>query len=350
RRLVARGLDHRHHAALGQTVADLDLELLHHAGERRRHFHRRLVRFERHQALVLRDRVADRDQHLDHRHIVVTADVGDSCFLQIGHATLRDARGTRIVAPARGPRQLRHRRGAGKRCALRGGTEGAVSTPQGRNRRERKHWRSVARRGRGCGAHSQPGKAAGRTRGSPPPVAAIPTGWRRVGRAASAWHSVSTHVRRASRAGGGNDLRHAQPPLAAVRLIGRQGSLNPARSEQGRFMRAWPGWPRPSPRGIEQPRGDSPMLSIRTLTLAIAATAAFAPAAFAQDASGDTAAGKRFSVVGGYALTEPTRNPVIDGALTKAEGEGTPTLSAAWNVTDNISVEAWGADKAGYRI
>src|SRR5690606_4608330 len=115
-------------------------------------------------------------------------------------------------------------------------------------------------------------------------------------------------------------------------------------------MRAWPGWPRPSPRGIDQPRGDSPMLSIRTLTLAIAATAAFAPAAFAQDASGDTAPGKRFSVVGGYSLTEPTRNPVIDGSLTKAEGEGTPTLSAAWNITDNIAIEAWGADKAGYRI
>lgn len=92
------------------------------------------------------------------------------------------------------------------------------------------------------------------------------------------------------------------------------------------------------------------MLSIRTLTLALAATAAFAPAAFAQDGSGDTASGKRFSVVGGYSLTEPTRNPVIDDSLTKAEGEGTPTLSAAWNITDNISIEAWGAGKTGYRI
>src|SRR3546814_12146159 len=92
------------------------------------------------------------------------------------------------------------------------------------------------------------------------------------------------------------------------------------------------------------------MLSIRTLTLAIAATAAFAPAAFAQDASGDTASGKRFSVVGGYSLTEPTRNPVVDGNLTKAEGKGTPTPSAAWNITDNIAVEAWGAAKAGNRV
>ena len=92
------------------------------------------------------------------------------------------------------------------------------------------------------------------------------------------------------------------------------------------------------------------MLSIRTLTLALATTAAFAPAAFAQDASGDTASGKHFTVVGGYSLTEPTRNPVIAGNLTKAEGEGTPTLSAAYNITDNISVEAWGADKSGTRI
>lgn len=96
------------------------------------------------------------------------------------------------------------------------------------------------------------------------------------------------------------------------------------------------------------------MLSIRTLstgTLALAiAAAGFAPNAFAQDASGASAAGKRFSVVGGYALTEPTRNPVVDGNLAKAEGEGTPTLGAAWNITDNIAIEAWGADKAGYRV
>jgi outer membrane protein len=95
------------------------------------------------------------------------------------------------------------------------------------------------------------------------------------------------------------------------------------------------------------------MLSIRTLsagTLALAMATAFAPAAHAQDASGNTASGKRFTVTGGYSLSDPTRNPVIDGNLTKADGEGTPTLSAAWNITDNISVEAWGADRAGYRI
>ena len=52
------------------------------------------------------------------------------------------------------------------------------------------------------------------------------------------------------------------------------------------------------------------MLSIRTLsigTLTLALAAAFAPAALAQDASGGTASGKRFTVTGGYSLTDPTR-------------------------------------------
>lgn len=90
--------------------------------------------------------------------------------------------------------------------------------------------------------------------------------------------------------------------------------------------------------------------SIGTLTLALVAATAFAPAAFAQDASGQTASGKRFSVVGGYALAEPTRNPVIAGGLTDAEGEGAPTLSASYNITDNIAIEAWGADRFGHRL
>src|SRR3546814_6723624 len=55
--------------------------------ERRRHFHRRLVRLQRHQPLVLVDRVTDRNQHLDHRHVVVTADVGDSCFRSEEHTS-----------------------------------------------------------------------------------------------------------------------------------------------------------------------------------------------------------------------------------------------------------------------
>lgn len=97
------------------------------------------------------------------------------------------------------------------------------------------------------------------------------------------------------------------------------------------------------------------MLSIRTLSLAIAATVALAPAAFAQAQSIDSASGKQasekhFSVVGGYALTEPTRNPEIAGTRTKTDGEGTPTLSASYNINDNFSIEAWGAGRTGHRL
>ena len=45
--------DQRDQAAFGQRVAELDLHLPDRARERRRHFHRRLVRFERDQPLVL---------------------------------------------------------------------------------------------------------------------------------------------------------------------------------------------------------------------------------------------------------------------------------------------------------
>ncbi len=92
------------------------------------------------------------------------------------------------------------------------------------------------------------------------------------------------------------------------------------------------------------------MLSIRTLSLALAATAAFAPAAFAQDASGDTASGKHFSVVGGYAMTQPTRDPTIAGSRTQFDGEGAPTLSASYNINDQFSIEAWGADRIGHKL
>ena len=93
------------------------------------------------------------------------------------------------------------------------------------------------------------------------------------------------------------------------------------------------------------------MISIRHLTLALLGTLAITPAAFAQDASTDTASGKRFAVVGGYALSEPTRNPEIDGARTQLDGDGAGTLSASYYINDNIAVEAWGAaDKFSHRV
>lgn len=85
------------------------------------------------------------------------------------------------------------------------------------------------------------------------------------------------------------------------------------------------------------------------VALALTGALAFAPAAFAQDAG--TASGKRFAVVGGYALSEPTKNPSIAGTRSNLDGDGAPTLSASWYINDNIAIEAWGAaDKFGQRV
>lgn len=93
------------------------------------------------------------------------------------------------------------------------------------------------------------------------------------------------------------------------------------------------------------------MIRISHLTLALLGTLAFAPAAFAQDAPTDSASGKRFAIVGGYSLSEPTKNPQIGGVRTNVDGGGAPTLSASWYINDNIAIEAWGAaDKLGQRV
>ena len=72
---------------------------------------------------------------------------------------------------------------------------------------------------------------------------------------------------------------------------------------------------------------------------------AIAPSAFAQDA-----AGNRVSVVAGYSMVEPTRNPEISGTRTEFDGEGTPTLGVTYHITDNWGVEAWAADSHGQRV
>jgi len=98
------------------------------------------------------------------------------------------------------------------------------------------------------------------------------------------------------------------------------------------------------------------MIRFRHLTLAALATLALAPTAFAQDATGssatdETASGKRFAVVGGYALSEPSNSPgTVAGSKSDYNGDGAPTLSASWYINDNIAVEAWGADKLGHRM
>ncbi|MBB6598297.1 OmpW family outer membrane protein [Luteimonas sp. MC1825] len=85
---------------------------------------------------------------------------------------------------------------------------------------------------------------------------------------------------------------------------------------------------------------------ITRLVLPAALALAILPsAAFAADG-----AGKHVSVVGGYSMVEPTRNPEIAGARTEFAGEGTPTLGVTWHATDNIGIEAWGADSYGQRV
>ena len=94
------------------------------------------------------------------------------------------------------------------------------------------------------------------------------------------------------------------------------------------------------------------MTSLHKLSLALISAIAFAPTAFAQDASTDsstdTASGKRIAIVGGGAILEPDSNPTpgldIDGGTA-------PTLSASWYVNDNVAIELWGAaDKFNHRV
>jgi len=81
----------------------------------------------------------------------------------------------------------------------------------------------------------------------------------------------------------------------------------------------------------------------KLLALALGAIVAggMAAPAFAQDAG--TAAGSRFSVVGGYAHQEPTGDGTIAGSKAEFDGSGAATLGLNYNFTDNVSLEAWGA-------
>ncbi|MNN08188.1 hypothetical protein D3C81_1210380 [compost metagenome] len=76
----AFGFQDHHHVAFRQLVVELDLDFLDHASGRGRHLQRRLVRFQRDQALILLHRVAHRDQDFDHRHIVVITNVRNLDF------------------------------------------------------------------------------------------------------------------------------------------------------------------------------------------------------------------------------------------------------------------------------
>lgn len=90
------------------------------------------------------------------------------------------------------------------------------------------------------------------------------------------------------------------------------------------------------------------MTHIRSLSLALISALAMAPAAHAQDA---TASGKKFAVTAGYSLSEPTSTSTLNGGKADFDGDGAPTVSATYNINDNIGIEAWGAaDKFGHRV
>lgn len=92
------------------------------------------------------------------------------------------------------------------------------------------------------------------------------------------------------------------------------------------------------------------MRSIRILSLALLTSAAFAPAAFAQDSgTTDTASGKHFAVVGGVTLLQPKNDPIT--GVKKLDGGPAPTVSFSYYVNDNWAVELWGAaDKFDHRV
>jgi outer membrane protein len=84
------------------------------------------------------------------------------------------------------------------------------------------------------------------------------------------------------------------------------------------------------------------MRSIRNLTplAALAGLLAVAPAAFAQDAGTDSASasGRHFTLVGGVAAQKATGSGIINGQRADFDSEAAPTLSASYNVNDNIAI------------
>ena len=90
------------------------------------------------------------------------------------------------------------------------------------------------------------------------------------------------------------------------------------------------------------------MSLLRPLSIALLSALAFTPSAFAQDASTDTASGKRIAIVGGGAMLQPKSDPAPG---LKVDGGTAPTLSASWYVNDNMAIELWGAaDKFNHRV
>src|SRR5438876_529312 len=98
KRLVLR-LEHKDRRIPGNLVADLDPDLLHHAGSGGGNFHRRLVRLEGDQRLLLGDRVAGLHQQLDDLDLLEIADIGHGNGQVAGRLGLRFLLGSLLCAP-----------------------------------------------------------------------------------------------------------------------------------------------------------------------------------------------------------------------------------------------------------
>ena len=92
------------------------------------------------------------------------------------------------------------------------------------------------------------------------------------------------------------------------------------------------------------------MRTASILSLAVVSAIAFAPSAFAQDASTtDTASGKHWAVTGGVTLLQPKDD--AGAGVRKIDGGPAPTVSASYYINDNFAVELWGAaDKFDHRV
>lgn len=93
------------------------------------------------------------------------------------------------------------------------------------------------------------------------------------------------------------------------------------------------------------------MRTVSILSLAAASAIAFAPSAFAQDATSttDTASGKHWAVTGGVTLLQPKDD--AGAGIRKIDGGPAPTVSASYYINDNFAVELWGAaDKFNHRV
>jgi len=82
---IIGGLEREDRRALRYPVADLELQLLDDASGGRRDFERCLVGLQRNEGVFLLDGVPRLDEHLDDRHVLEVADVGNLYLDDVAH-------------------------------------------------------------------------------------------------------------------------------------------------------------------------------------------------------------------------------------------------------------------------